>query len=48
MRTVTLSFTVGHTQVNGDDIKLLGNLSWASLGFLVVVEQTMNAADILE
>jgi len=39
--------TVGHAQADGGDIMLSGTFSWASLGPMVVVEQTMNATEYL-
>ncbi|GFU03065.1 transposable element Tc1 transposase [Trichonephila clavipes] len=39
--------TVGHTQAGGGGIMLWGTFSWASLGLVVVVEQTMNATGYL-
>ncbi|CAL1285354.1 unnamed protein product [Larinioides sclopetarius] len=39
--------TVGHTQAGGGGIRLCGSFSWASLGPVVMVEQTMNATGYL-
>ncbi|GFV99621.1 transposable element Tcb1 transposase [Trichonephila clavipes] len=39
--------TVGHTQAGGGGILLWGTFSWASLGPVVVVEQTMNTTGYL-
>ncbi|GBL74166.1 Transposable element Tc1 transposase [Araneus ventricosus] len=41
------SCTAGHTQADGGGIMLWGTFSWASLGPVVVVEQTMKAANYL-
>ncbi|GBO00583.1 Transposable element Tc1 transposase [Araneus ventricosus] len=41
------SCTAGHTQAGGGSIILWGTLSWASLGPIVVVEQTMKPANYL-
>ncbi|GBM26206.1 Transposable element Tc1 transposase [Araneus ventricosus] len=41
------SCTTGHTQVGGGGIMLWGTFSWAALGPVVVVEQTMKAANYL-
>ncbi|GBM24318.1 Transposable element Tc1 transposase [Araneus ventricosus] len=41
------SNTAGHTQAGGGRIMLWGTFSWASLGPVVVVEQTMKAANYL-
>ncbi|GBN02181.1 Transposable element Tc1 transposase [Araneus ventricosus] len=41
------SCTAGHTQAAGGGIMLWGTLSWAALGPVVVVEQTMKAANNL-
>ncbi|GBO35378.1 Transposable element Tc1 transposase [Araneus ventricosus] len=41
------SCTSGHTQAGGGDIMLWGTFSWATLGPIVVVEQTMKAANYL-
>lgn len=41
------SCTAGHTQAGGGGIMLWGTFSWATLGPVVVVEQTMNAANYL-
>ncbi|GBN38416.1 Transposable element Tcb1 transposase, partial [Araneus ventricosus] len=42
-----LSCTAGHTQADGGGIMLWGTFSWAALGPVVVVEQTMKAANYL-
>ncbi|GBM37102.1 hypothetical protein AVEN_68710-1 [Araneus ventricosus] len=39
--------TAGHTQVGGGGIMLWGTFSWAALGPILVVEQTMEAANYL-
>ncbi|GBM06688.1 hypothetical protein AVEN_227037-1 [Araneus ventricosus] len=41
------SCTAGHTQTGGGSIMLCGTLSWAALGAIVVVEQTMKSANYL-
>ncbi|GBO34810.1 Transposable element Tc1 transposase [Araneus ventricosus] len=41
------SGTAGHTQACGGGIMLWGEFSWAALGSVVVVEQTMKAANYL-
>ncbi|GBM09694.1 Transposable element Tc1 transposase [Araneus ventricosus] len=41
------SCTAGHTQAGGGGIMLWGTFSWAALGPVVVVEQTMKAANYL-
>ncbi|GBN34478.1 Transposable element Tc1 transposase [Araneus ventricosus] len=41
------SCTAGHTQAGGGGIILWGTLSWAALGPVVVVEQTMKAVKYL-
>ncbi|GBM02420.1 Transposable element Tc1 transposase [Araneus ventricosus] len=41
------SCTAGHTQAGGGGIMLWGTFSWAALGPIVVVEQTMKAANYL-
>ncbi|GBM29530.1 hypothetical protein AVEN_212249-1 [Araneus ventricosus] len=41
------SCTADNTQAGGGDIMLWGTFSWAALGAVVVVEQTMNAANYL-
>ncbi|GBO36422.1 Transposable element Tc1 transposase [Araneus ventricosus] len=41
------SCTAGHTQAGGGGIMLWGPFSWAALGPVVVVEQTMKAANYL-
>ncbi|GBL98023.1 Transposable element Tc1 transposase [Araneus ventricosus] len=41
------SCTAGHTQAGGGGIMLWGTFSWAALGSIVVVEQTMKAANYL-
>ncbi|GBN02886.1 hypothetical protein AVEN_153238-1 [Araneus ventricosus] len=41
------SCTTGHTQAGGGGIMLWGTFSWAALGLVVVVEQTMKAANYL-
>ena len=39
--------TAGYTQATGGGIILRGTFSWASLGPVVVVEQTFNATEYL-
>lgn len=46
-RTITLPHTTYHTQVSNSDIKLWRMFSGASLGIVVVVEQTTKVADYL-
>ncbi|GBM64829.1 hypothetical protein AVEN_197962-1 [Araneus ventricosus] len=41
------SCTAGHTQAGGGGIELWGTFSWAALGLVVVVEQTMKAVNYL-
>ncbi|GBM40793.1 hypothetical protein AVEN_80801-1 [Araneus ventricosus] len=41
------SCTAGHTQAGGGGIMLSGTFSWAALGPVVVVEQTMKATNFL-
>ncbi|GBM31322.1 hypothetical protein AVEN_91312-1 [Araneus ventricosus] len=41
------SCTAGHTQAGGGGIMLWGTFSWATLGPVVVVEETMKAANYL-
>ncbi|GBL98602.1 Transposable element Tc1 transposase [Araneus ventricosus] len=41
------SCTADHTQIGGGSIMLWGTFSWAALGPVVVVEQTMKAANYL-
>ncbi|GBN26526.1 hypothetical protein AVEN_236015-1 [Araneus ventricosus] len=41
------SCRAGHTQAGGGGIMLWGTFSWAALGAVVVVEQTMKAANYL-
>ncbi|GBL89575.1 Transposable element Tc1 transposase [Araneus ventricosus] len=41
------SCTAGHTQAGGGGIMLWGTFSWVALGPIVVVEQTMKAANYL-
>ncbi|GBN72665.1 Transposable element Tc1 transposase [Araneus ventricosus] len=41
------SYTAGHTQAGGGGIMLWGMFSWAAMGPIVVVEQTMKAANYL-
>ncbi|GBM19599.1 hypothetical protein AVEN_107279-1 [Araneus ventricosus] len=41
------SYTVGHTRAGSGGIMLWGTFSWAALGPVVVVEQTMKAANYL-
>ncbi|GBM98318.1 Transposable element Tc1 transposase [Araneus ventricosus] len=41
------SYAAGHTQAGGGSIMLWGTFSWAALGPVVVVEQTMKAANYL-
>ncbi|GBN33327.1 hypothetical protein AVEN_182740-1 [Araneus ventricosus] len=40
------SYTAGHTQAGGGGIMLWGMFSWAALGPVVVVEQTMKLRTI--
>ncbi|GBO19053.1 Transposable element Tc1 transposase [Araneus ventricosus] len=47
-RTVAPSCTASHTQAGGGGIMLCGTFSWAALGPVVVVEQTMKAANYLD
>ncbi|GBM32927.1 hypothetical protein AVEN_13295-1 [Araneus ventricosus] len=46
-RTVAPSCTAGHTQAGGGGIMIWGSLSWAAVGPVVVVEQTMKAVNYL-
>ncbi|GBL74631.1 hypothetical protein AVEN_235529-1 [Araneus ventricosus] len=41
------SYTAGHKQAGGGGIMLWGTFSWAALGSVVVLEQTMKAANYL-
>lgn len=45
--TVTLPYTKGHTLASCGYIKLWTTFLWTSLGFVVVIEQIMNATDYL-